>query len=119
TVFNAPASYSAFTLIIGAVGLSFQLYCNFSGYADIACGIAKLLGFEVPVNFRFPYFAVNPAAFWRRWHISLSCWLKDYVYIPLGGSEKGFLRTILNILVVFALGSLWYGADANVMAAGL
>jgi len=89
---------------------AFQIYFDFSGYTDIAMGVAGLLGFRLPENFRHPYLAENPSEFWRRWHISLSTWLRDYLYIPLGGSRRGAARTYANLLVTMLLGGLWHGA---------
>ncbi len=90
-IFKNPREYGAVSLILGAVAFSFQIYCDFSGYSDIALGTAKLFGFELLSNFRFPYFSRDIAEFWRRWHISLSSWFRDYLYIPLGGSKNGKL----------------------------
>ncbi|MFW6101718.1 MAG: MBOAT family O-acyltransferase, partial [Bacteroidota bacterium] len=91
-------------------GYSLQIYCDFSGYTDIAIGVALLMGFRLPVNFNSPYKAVNVTDFWRRWHISLSSWLRDYLYIPLGGNKKGKLRRHINIMITMLLGGLWHGA---------
>jgi D-alanyl-lipoteichoic acid acyltransferase DltB (MBOAT superfamily) len=88
-----------------------QVYCDFAGYTDIAIGVALLLGFRLPRNFNSPYKAVNVGDFWRRWHMSLSSWLKDYLYIPLGGNRKGKLRTNINLMITMLLGGLWHGAD--------
>jgi hypothetical protein len=95
-------------------GYSVQIYCDFSGYTDIAIGVALLLGFKLPVNFNSPYKAVNIADFWRRWHISLSSWLRDYLYIPLGGNSRGSIRTNANLLVTMILGGLWHGASTRI-----
>jgi alginate O-acetyltransferase complex protein AlgI len=89
---------------------AFQIYGDFAGYSDIARGLAKIMGFELPVNFRAPYLVTNPAAFWRHWHITLSTWLRDYLYIPLGGNRKGPVRTYFNLLITMVLGGLWHGA---------
>ena len=110
-IFDAPAAYSGFENLMGIYGYSLQIYCDFSGYTDIAIGVALLLGFRLPVNFNSPYKASNISGFWKRWHISLSSWLRDYLYIPLGGSRKGKIRMHLNILVVMLLGGLWHGAN--------
>ena len=91
--FDNPEAFSGATLILGAVLFSFQIYGDFSGYSDIAIGTAKLFGFELMTNFKFPYFSRDIAEFWRRWHISLSTWFRDYLYIPLGGSRGGTIRT--------------------------
>jgi alginate O-acetyltransferase complex protein AlgI len=109
-IFQNYQQFNAITLIVGAVAFSFQIYCDFSGYCDIALGTAKLFGFELLSNFKFPYFSRNIAEFWKRWHISLSSWFRDYVYIPLGGSREGKAKAIRNIFVVFLLSALWHGA---------
>jgi alginate O-acetyltransferase complex protein AlgI len=106
------------TLFLGAFFFAIQIYCDFSGYTDIALGSAKLLGFELKKNFDFPYFSRNIAEFWRRWHISLSNWFRDYLYIPIGGSRCGKRRTIINILVTFTLCGLWHGANWTFVAWG-
>lgn len=98
-------------LAIGTLFFSIQIYCDFSGYSDIARGSAKLLGFELSENFNFPYFSKNPAEFWRRWHMTLMSWFKDYLYIPMGGSRCGEKRKYLNILTVFFVSGLWHGAN--------
>ncbi len=110
-VFDNPLAYSGFENMMAVYGYSVQIYCDFSGYTDIAIGVALLLGFRLPVNFNSPYKAVNITDFWRRWHISLSTWLRDYLYIPLGGSRKGLLRRYANLIVTMLLGGLWHGAD--------
>ena len=110
-VFDAPAQYSALECYTAVVGYSVQIYCDFSGYTDIAIGSALLLGVRFPKNFDAPYTAHNIVDFWRRWHISLSTWLRDYLYIPLGGNRKGPVRTYLNLLVTMLLGGLWHGAN--------
>jgi D-alanyl-lipoteichoic acid acyltransferase DltB (MBOAT superfamily) len=97
---------------------AFQIYCDFSGYTDIARGVAKLLGFEFMLNFNLPYFATNPSDFWQRWHISLSSWLRDYLYISLGGNRNGTLQTYRNLLLTMVLGGLWHGAAWNFVAWG-
>lgn len=104
----------------GAVlAFGMQIYCDFAGYTDIARGCSRILGFDFPSNFERPYLAANIADFWRRWHISLSTWLRDYLYIPLGGSRKGTLRVYLNLLIVMGLGGLWHGASWNFLVWGL
>ena len=110
-VFEVPEMFSAVTCIIGAFFFSIQIYCDFSGYSDCARGIARLFGFKLMVNFDRPYLASSFIDFWRRWHISLSTWFKDYVYIPLGGNRKGFSILIRNIWIVFLLSGLWHGAS--------
>jgi D-alanyl-lipoteichoic acid acyltransferase DltB (MBOAT superfamily) len=92
-------------------GYGLQIYCDFSGYTDIAIGVALVIGFRLPINFYSPYKAANITDFWKRWHISLSQWLRDYLYIPLGGNRKGRIRTYLNIMITMLLGGLWHGAS--------
>ncbi len=110
-IFSNYSTYPSSTLILGAVFFSFQIYGDFSGYSDIAIGVAKLFGIELLSNFKFPYFSRNIAEFWNRWHISLSNWFKYYVYIPLGGSRRGRLVSIRNIAIVFLVSGLWHGAN--------
>lgn len=112
-VYNSSANYSGITLIAVAFMFGFQIYCDFSGYSDIAIGSARLLGFDLMQNFRFPYFSKSLQEFWRRWHISLSTWFRDYVYIPLGGNQVSKKRWIFNILITFTLSGLWHGAAAT------
>ncbi len=109
-VFGVPQSYGGWDTLLGIYGYAAQIYCDFSGYTDIAIGCALLLGYRFPRNFNGPYTAVNPQDFWRRWHISLSTWLRDYLYIPLGGSRRGKLRTYINLMLTMLLGGLWHGA---------
>jgi alginate O-acetyltransferase complex protein AlgI len=109
-VFGAPAMYSGFENLMAVYGYGLQIYCDFSGYTDIAIGVALLFGFRLPVNFNSPYKADGMSDFWKRWHISLSRWLKDYLYIPLGGNRKGRVRTNLNLIITMLLGGLWHGA---------
>ena len=106
------------TLIIGAIAFSFQIYGDFSGYSDIALGTAKLFGFELLSNFKFPYFSRDVAEFWRRWHISLSSWFRDYLYIPLGGSKNGKYKAIRNTFIIFLVSGFWHGASWNFIAWG-
>jgi len=110
TVFNDAGSFYGLDLAIGTLAFAVQIYGDFAGYSDIARGMAKLMGFELMVNFRNPYFALSPADFWSRWHISLSTWLRDYLYIPLGGNRRGPRRTYLNLAITMFLGGLWHGA---------
>jgi alginate O-acetyltransferase complex protein AlgI len=110
-VFTNPLSYSGFENLLATYGYSVQIYCDFSGYTDMAMGIALLLGFRLPINFNSPYKAINITDFWHRWHISLSSWLRDYLYIPLGGNKKGTIRTYANLLLTMLLGGLWHGAN--------
>lgn len=102
--------YGGGATLIAVYAFALQIYCDFSGYTDMARGCARMMGFELPVNFRLPYLASNPVEFWRRWHISLSEWLRDYLYIPLGGSRKGPRRTAINVMLTMLLGGLWHGA---------
>jgi D-alanyl-lipoteichoic acid acyltransferase DltB (MBOAT superfamily) len=106
------------SLIAGAIAFSFQIYGDFSGYSDIALGTAKLFGFELLSNFRFPYFSRDIAEFWRRWHISLSSWFRDYLYIPLGGSRQGKLKAVRNTFIIFLVSGFWHGASWNFIAWG-
>ena len=110
-VYSAPAAYSSVSLIMAIISYSLQIYYDFSGYSDMAIGVAHVLGFDLGSNFNLPYLAKNPSDFWRRWHISLSSWFRDYVYIPLGGSRKGKLRTYLNLFITMLLSGLWHGAS--------
>lgn len=103
--------YNSIVLILGALAFSFQIYGDFSGYSDIALGSAKLLGFELLSNFKFPYFSRDIAEFWKRWHISLSSWFRDYLYIPLGGSKNGKLKTVRNTFIIFLVSGFWHGAN--------
>lgn len=116
--FDKSIDTNAITLIMGLIAFSFQIYGDFSGYTDIALGSAKLLGFELLSNFRFPYFSKNIAEFWKRWHISLSSWFRDYLYIPLGGSKAGNFKTYRNILIVFLVSGFWHGASWNFIVWG-
>jgi D-alanyl-lipoteichoic acid acyltransferase DltB (MBOAT superfamily) len=102
--------YSGFECLMGILGYTMQIYCDFSGYSDMAIGIALIMGFRLAMNFNFPYKARNLTDFWRRWHISLSTWLRDYVYIPLGGNRKGRVRTYINTTLTMLIGGLWHGA---------
>ena len=108
----------AYTLILGAILFSIQIYGDFSGYSDIALGTAKLFGFELLSNFKFPYFSRNIAEFWRRWHISLSSWFRDYLYIPLGGSKSGKLTSVRNTFIIFIVSGFWHGASWNFIVWG-
>lgn len=118
-IFANPESYSGSVLLFGAVCFSIQIYGDFSGYSDIAIGTARLFGFHLNRNFAFPYFSRDIAEFWRRWHISLSTWFRDYVYIPLGGSKLGKAKMIRNTLIVFTVSGLWHGANWTFVAWGL
>jgi len=118
-IFSIPTGFDSFTIILGTIAFGIQIYCDFSGYSDIAIGAALILGFKLPVNFNKPYFATSPSDFWRRWHISLSSWLRDYLYIPLGGSKKSHVQTYANLATVMFLGGLWHGASWNFVIWGL
>lgn len=111
TVFDSWELYGGVELLIAAFSFSLQIYCDFASYSTIAIGAAKILGFELMENFDTPYFALNIKDFWRRWHISLSTWFKDYLYIPLGGNRKGKVRTYINLMITFLVSGLWHGAD--------
>jgi alginate O-acetyltransferase complex protein AlgI len=104
---------SGFTVVLATWFFAIQIYCDFSGYSDIATGAAKMLGYDMSLNFNMPYFSKSVTEFWRRWHISLSAWLRDYLYIPLGGSKKGKVRTYLNLFITMLLGGLWHGSSWN------
>ena len=117
-IFGNYQHESGITLIIGAIAFSFQIYGDFSGYSDIALGTAKLFGFELLSNFKFPYFSRDIAEFWRRWHISLSSWFKDYLYIPLGGSKEGKWKAVRNTFIIFLVSGFWHGASWNYIAWG-
>jgi alginate O-acetyltransferase complex protein AlgI len=108
-VYANPRNYNGSYLLISTVLFSIQIYCDFSGYTDMALGIAKILGYDLMANFRQPYFSTSLAEFWRRWHISLSTWFRDYVYIPLGGNRVSGLRWVCNIMIVFILSGVWHG----------
>ncbi len=111
-VFADPTQFNSVSTLIAVYAYAFQIYFDFSGYTDIAIGCGKLLGFDIPDNFNLPYVARNMREFWQRWHISLSTWLRDYLYIPLGGSRAGGrYRTYLNLAITMVLGGLWHGAS--------
>ena len=110
-IFNNVTDYSGPHFVLATILFAFQIYCDFSGYSDMARGLARTLGFELMVNFRAPYFSKSVAEFWQRWHISLSTWFRDYVYIPLGGSRVPLTRWQTNIMITFALSGLWHGAN--------
>ena len=117
-IFNNSNDYSGSTLVIGAIFFSFQIYGDFSGYSDIALGTARLLGIDLLKNFSYPYFSRDIAEFWRRWHISLSSWFRDYVYIPLGGSHGSKIKQVRNVFVIFLLSGFWHGANWTFIAWG-
>lgn len=112
-IFDEPLLYTGVENLLGVYGYALQIYCDFSGYSDMAIGIALLLGYRFNINFDSPYQSATITEFWRRWHISLSSWLKDYLYISLGGNRKGKLRTYLNLLITMLLGGLWHGASVS------
>ncbi|MBI4064657.1 MAG: MBOAT family protein [Elusimicrobia bacterium] len=118
-VYANPEQWPSAMIWLATIAFAVQIYCDFSGYSDMAIAIARALGYELPVNFRHPYFAINPSDFWRRWHITLSLWLKDYLYIPLGGNRHGTLRTYANLTLTMLLGGLWHGASWNFALWGL
>ena len=117
-IFNQPGQYSVANIWLGVFFFAIQIYCDFSGYSDIAIGSAKTMGFDLMLNFNRPYFSVNLREYWHRWHISLSSWFRDYVYKPLGGSYKTNAKTILNIMIVFVLSGFWHGAGWNFITWG-
>lgn len=117
-IFSNYHDQNGVTLIVGAIAFSFQIYGDFSGYSDIAIGTAKLFGFELLSNFKFPYFSRDVAEFWRRWHISLSSWFRDYLYIPLGGSKNGKFKAIRNTFIIFLVSGFWHGASWNFIVWG-
>lgn len=110
-VFDAPLQYSGFEGVMAVIGYSAQIYCDFSGYSDMSIGIASVMGFDLGKNFCLPYQSTNLQEFWRRWHISLSTWMRDYIYIPLGGNRKGRFRTYLNNITTMLIAGLWHGAS--------
>ena len=118
-IFNNSDSYSGSALVLGGVFFSFQIYCDFSGYSDIAIGVSRLFGFDLKRNFNFPYFSRDIAEFWRRWHISLSTWFRDYLYIPLGGSRGGTWIKVRNTFLIFIVSGFWHGASWTFIAWGV
>ena len=118
-IFSNYQDFGGGTLWLGAIYFAFQIYCDFSGYSDIAIGTSKLFGFELMSNFKFPYFSRNIGEFWRRWHISLSTWFRDYLYIPLGGSQEGKWKSIRNIFIIFLVSGFWHGANWTFIFWGL
>lgn len=119
SVFAPDAARGMWSVIFGTWLFAFQIYCDFNGYTSIARGVARLLGFELMLNFNLPYVALSPSEFWRRWHISLSTWLRDYLYVPLGGNRNGSFATYRNLMVVMVLGGLWHGAAWNFVIWGV
>ena len=118
-IFSNYEDFGGGILWLGAIYFAFQIYCDFSGYSDIAIGTSKLFGFELMSNFKFPYFSRNIGEFWRRWHISLSTWFRDYLYISLGGSQEGKWKSIRNILIIFLVSGFWHGANWTFIFWGL
>ena len=117
-MFDHPDRAHGLAVLVGVYAFALQIYGDFSGYSDIARGISRLMGFDIMLNFRMPYLATNPSDFWRRWHISLSTWLRDYLYIPLGGNRGGTWRTYRNLMLTMLLGGLWHGAAWHFVAWG-
>ena len=117
-VFNAGPPYHGVQVLLALYAFAFQIFCDFAGYSNIARGLGKCMGFEIMINFNLPYFATNPKEFWQRWHISLSTWLRDYLYIPLGGSRNGTLLTYRNLAITMLIGGLWHGAKWTFVAWG-
>lgn len=118
-VYRAPNLYSGLSLIVISIGYAIQIYCDFSGYSDIAIGVAYILGFDLGKNFEMPYIAKNPSDFWKRWHISLSSWFREYVYIPLGGNRKGKIMMTINLMLTMVISGLWHGADITFVIWGI
>ena len=118
-IFNNYSTLSGSSLLFGALFFSFQIYADFSGYSDIAIGTSRLFGFELKQNFAFPYFSRNIAEFWRRWHISLSTWFRDYIYIPMGGSKVNSIKKIFNVMTIFTISGFWHGANWTFIFWGL
>jgi alginate O-acetyltransferase complex protein AlgI len=117
--FAAPQQYNLYSSFIGIIFYAIQVYCDFSGYSDMAIATARLLGYELTLNFDFPFFSASISEFWRRWHISLATWLRDYVYIPLGGNRGSKLFIFRNMMITLLLGGLWHGASWNFAFWGL
>jgi alginate O-acetyltransferase complex protein AlgI len=117
-IFNQSDDYTGSTLALGAVFFAFQIYGDFSGYSDIAIGSSRLFGFDLMRNFAYPYFSRDIAEFWRRWHISLSTWFRDYLYIPLGGSQGGLVSKVRNTFIIFVVSGFWHGANWTFIAWG-
>jgi len=113
SVLTNPLGLNSLPIILGTIAFGIQIYCDFSAYSDIAIGTARILNFKFPKNFDKPYFATNPSNFWEKWHISLSSWVRDYLYIPLGGNRRGIRRTYLNLMITMVIMGLWHGASWN------
>lgn len=118
TVYNDPGSYKGTEVLVATVFFAFQIYCDFASYSNIAIGAAQVLGYKLTTNFKEPYLSRSIKDFWRRWHITLSSWFRDYLYIPLGGNRKGKIRTYINIMIVFLFSGLWHGASINFIVWG-
>jgi alginate O-acetyltransferase complex protein AlgI len=118
-IFSSPTDYGSLRIILATVTFGVQLYCDFSGYSDIVVGSVRIMGLKYPINFNNPYLALNPSDFWRRWHISLSSFLRDYLYIPLGGNRAGHSRAYLNLLITMAICGLWHGSSWNFLLWGI
>lgn len=118
-VFSGSLEWTAGSVLLGVYAFAIQIYCDFSAYSDMARGLGRMMGFDIMVNFRNPYVALDPSDFWRRWHISLSSWLRDYLYIPLGGNRRGARRTYFNLMLTMGLGGLWHGAAWTFVVWGL
>jgi len=118
-VYNNVNSFGSLTVLLAVIAYSLQIYFDFSGYSDMAIGISKMIGIELPRNFNFPYLAHNVTELWKRWHITLSSWLQDYLYISMGGSRKGTIRTYLNLVITMVIGGLWHGANISYVIWGL
>lgn len=118
-IFNGGSEFSPIAAIFSIISFAFQIFGDFAGYSSIAIGVSKLMGFSLQTNFKFPYFVTNPSDFWRNWHISLSGWLRDYLYIPLGGNRKGRGKTYRNLMITMLIGGLWHGAAWNFVLWGL
>lgn len=118
-IYALGGSSSALMAWLGAIAFTFQIYFDFSGYSDMAIGLGRMFGFKFPENFRYPYQSVSITDFWRRWHITLSTWFREYLYIPLGGNRRGFARQALNLLIVWTLTGFWHGAGWNFVLWGL
>jgi alginate O-acetyltransferase complex protein AlgI len=117
-VFANPQNFSALSLAVAVLAFTIQIYCDFSGYTDIATGVARMMGIRLSLNFNNPYFANSITNFWRRWHISLGAWFRDYVYIPLGGSRNGTAKTRINLFLVFLITGIWHGSSLNFLVWG-
>lgn len=118
-IYRAPKIFSSMTIILCIIAYSFQIYLDFSGYSDMAIGCSKMLGFDIKKNFNMPYLSHNVTEFWKRWHISLSSWLQDYIYIPLGGNRKGRRRQYINLIITMIIGGLWHGSKMTFIVWGL